>query len=96
MAILTFKHKGKIFAVRDIGNADAERLVFSPAKDAASLERDYKKFEADTQKKFEIDGTYWPTIDPTDGWSRRRDFVEHIGAEILKYEPQTYPENAIF
>ena len=48
------------------------------------------------EKEFSVDGVYWPTIDPTDNWSRRKFFAESIGAKILKYVPVEYPPDAVF
>lgn len=98
MAALKFRYKGTLFEVRDNGNADEESLSFEPAEEAEKLylELYFRIFEFHIEDRYTIDGVYWRSIDPTDDWSRRRDFVEHIGGEILEYTPVEYPEDAVF
>ncbi len=98
MAELTFKYKGVVFTVKDIGGTDDERLVFTPDTDAQNFGLDvlYIEFEHKLERSFEIAGSYWQSIDPTDGWSRRKSFAESIGAKILKYTPLEQPADAIF
>lgn len=98
MAALKFRYKGTLFEVRDNGNADEESLSFEPAEEAEKLylELYFRIFESHIEDRYTIDGVYWRSIDPTDDWSRRKAFVEHIGGEILEYTPVEYPEDAVF
>ena len=98
MAKLTFRYKGIAFTVKDIGGEDEERLVFQPVADANRLGLDllYAKYTTHIEESFSIDGSYCQSIDPTDEWSRRRDFAESIGGKVLKYCPVRYPADAVF
>lgn len=73
-------------------------MIFSPqdAADKFNFNALFASFMREHEKEFSVDGVYWPTIDPTDNWSRRKFFAESIGAKILKYVPVEYPPDAVF